>query len=486
MKIKLGTLVGFIGSSWFFAVTLFLFIFESSWLAITSRFPMAFDEQYHFGLIQVYSHHLNPIITHQVSSTYKYGALIQNTSFLYHYLLGYFYRVIILFTQSYETQVICLRLINVILAVASILVIRKLLRAINVSAGLTNVLVLAFAFTPIVPVLSAQINYDNLLNLLIWLCVYETVLFTKHLDQKIFDIQCLLLLTSLLLFSSLVKYSFLPIGLAIVLILIWKIRAYQRLLTRGLITELKKSFKRASVIPRTLLLGTCLIGGLLFARVYFVNIVRYHTPIPQCDRVLNISACEHYYAWESNYLLLQSKKTNLALPKKNIVEYTAYWLVISTEGDIGAIMPLQGLYYIPSVFATVFALLGAISLVCMLVNFKKLMRNNWGLRIFVLVSLLYLCALWARNYFDYLHLGKVVAIDGRYTIPVLIFIYTLLATGLKYTYNGHRWLDLKVALALVVIIAFVVGGGFVQYITHIDPVYGHLSSTNTFSLPEYY
>ena len=61
----------------------------------------------------------------------------------------------------------------------NLIIIRKLLRVMHVSNALANVVLLAFALTPIVTVLSAQINYDNLLILSVSLCVYEIILFIK-------------------------------------------------------------------------------------------------------------------------------------------------------------------------------------------------------------------------------------------------------------------------------------------------------------------
>jgi hypothetical protein len=36
---------------------LIFFVLEGLWIACSAVYPMAFDEEFHFGLIKVYSHH---------------------------------------------------------------------------------------------------------------------------------------------------------------------------------------------------------------------------------------------------------------------------------------------------------------------------------------------------------------------------------------------------------------------------------------------
>src|ERR1035438_773805 len=155
----------FLESNWLTIIILLIFAAEASWLALTSRFPMAFDEGYHFNLIQFFSHRFNPIVTSQPSSTYALGAIVHNPSFLYHYLLSFPYRLIAHFTSSIETQVILLRFINIGLAITSLLIMKKILSRLGLPYILVNILLLVFALTPLVTALSAQINYDNLLIL---------------------------------------------------------------------------------------------------------------------------------------------------------------------------------------------------------------------------------------------------------------------------------------------------------------------------------
>jgi len=475
-----------LGSRWAFVVTLILFTAEGSWLALTSRFPMAFDEGFHFGLIQFFSHHLNPIITHQASDTYKYGALIQNPSTLYHYLMSFPYRLITLFAHSTVTQVMCLRLLNVILAIGTLIIIRKLLRLLGMSNPLANLLVLALAFTPLFTVLSAQINYDNLLILAVSGCLYLTVAFSKQLAAGTVDSVTLLWLGCACLFSSLIKYAFLPVFLAIALVVVWKSLAYQHR-HRNLLKQVKKSFLRAHRWLRLALVVLFIAGSALFVRFYGVNIIRYHNPYPQCDQVLNVPDCLHYYAWSNFYQVEQYNRQHhfeALQGASGVTHYTSYWLTLVTGELFGATMPFLGDLYGSSAYFFIVVLLTGGMLIATLRNARKVFRAQPELLSLLFISAVYLLFLWAKNYHDYVRTGDALGIHGRYVLPVIICMYAVLAAGMRAAFAGlPRWSPaIKVGLASVFVFSFLLYGGFRPYMTYIDPRYGHLSSTNAFHL----
>ncbi len=471
-----------VGSKLVFGFTLLVFVSETGYLSLTSRFPMAFDEAYHFSLIKFFSHRLNPIVTSQASSTYGLGAIVQNPSFLYHYLLSFAYRFIALFTNSLEVQAISLRFINIAFAVASLIVMRKLLRLLNISDAVANLVVLVFALTPVVTVLSAQINYDNLLILAVTLCLYETVAFVKKLDRKIFDAYSLLKLLCLCLFASLVKFAFLPVFAGITVLAAYKLAFYRPPKNSSLRTAARKSFAGITKTPKLLLLAATLTGGFLFVRLYGVNLVEYRNPAPQCSQVLNIQACKHYYAWDRDYNVRQQEKAHPATYKMNIFGYTVYWLAINGFGVFGAILPLAGPYYLSPTFCLIIAIILTVAFVCSAANFKKLKKGHENLLAVAAISSLYVLAIWARNYHDYLQLGQPIAVDGRYLVPVLVYFYALLGLGAQYALAGKQTPKLiaKCALVLLVVFSFLYYGGYAQYITHIYPVYGHISPSDNF------
>jgi hypothetical protein len=484
MQLKLDKAAKVISSKWLFVITLLIFSAETSWLALTTRFPMAFDEAYHLGIIQFYSHRLNPIITSQPSTTYKFGALVHGQSFLYHYLMSFPYRLIEVFTKSPELQVIGLRLINIALAVASLLVARKLLRLIKLSDGLANVVILAFALTPLFTALSAQINYDNLLVPVSLLCVYVSLTFVDNLRRGVFDVQRLLILLSLCLFSSEVKFTFVPIFIGITLVAGQQIIIYWRRHKKTFKAELVTGFKHIPRLTQVGLVVATIAGSALFMDIYGYNIVQYHNPVPQCNQILTVQDCKQYYSWDKGYLAKNYDKIHPPKSKMNILQFSAYWLFFNLIELVGEIMPLQGFYYISPVFFLITSLLGIATATCVIVNFKTIVKKDHLVVMLTFISLVYLLFLWGRNYHDYLQLGQPEAIDGRYFVPVLLYLYVLLASGLRYSLTIKRSYTLlvKLVLALVVIFSFTYYGGYSQYASQISPVYGRLSPSNDFTL----
>ena len=461
MEIKSQKIVNVISSHVFFLLAVIVFSVQAAWLSLTVRFPMAYDEAYHLGLIKFYSHHLNPIITSQPQDSYKFGAIIQNPSFLYHYSLSFLDRFISIFTSSTVIHVMGLRLINVVFIVISLFVMRRLLLALNFSSGLSNVIVILFAFTPIVIALSAQINYDNLVILLVSICVYQTVVIFKEYERKVFNAKRLIFLISLCLFSSLVKYSFLPIFAAIVFLLIWKLLVTRKKYGLKVYKNYKNAFVKINRAQRTLLVLILLSGSLLFTRFYIYNIVRYSNPIPQCNQILKIDDCKQYYAWDQNYTLEQYKLSHPKLKRRNIVYFSGNWLISYYFSVYGESKPLYGIFYISPIFTLVVGLFAFFATIFTLGNLKKIFKDNPSLIILLVVSLLYTGALWSRNYHDYLHLDQIVAISGRYIIPVLVFIYAILAFGFRKAIgNQKNRLVPKTILATIILLLFLTLGGF--------------------------
>lgn len=491
LSINTHKLLWAIGSTQAFLGILAVFIIETGYLSITSRFPMAFDEAYHFGLIRFFSHRLDPIVTTQPSNSYQYGALVQGSSLFYHYLMSFPYRLLELFTTSYTTQVIYLRLINVCLAVITILIIKKLLQLLNISRALSNVIIAALAFTPVFMLLSAQINYDNLLITLSTLCIYETVLFTKELGKKILNLRRLIVIVCLCLITSLVMYSFFPIFLSIIIFIALALIKIHNRMPNFLAKSFKPSFSSIPKLQALILLLASVVSIFLFARIYIVNVIKYHDPLPECNQILNIKDCEQYYAWEDDYLAKQQNKLHPNLTNtsaldfiENTVSFTSLWAKTNLAGLYGTIFPQYGIYSLNSAYLTFIFILAGGGLICLILNLKTILKQNKSLLIFLIVCAIYILFLWARNYHDFLQFGAITAVSGRYLVPILVYFYSLLAVAVSYEINKKRKykLNIKLGLAIFLIAGFIGLGGFWQYNSKITPVYGHLSSSNNFSI----
>ncbi|MGZ6005513.1 MAG: hypothetical protein ACXWLH_05205, partial [Candidatus Saccharimonadales bacterium] len=115
--VRVNGLFRFLGSNVFSWIVIGLFAAQATWIAFSALFPMPFDEYYHFGIIKIYAHQLNPIITTQPQEANIYGDITRMSSYLFHYLMSFPYRLIAEFASSVTIQVIFLRLINVAMVV---------------------------------------------------------------------------------------------------------------------------------------------------------------------------------------------------------------------------------------------------------------------------------------------------------------------------------------------------------------------------------
>jgi len=71
-----------LGSRLAWRIILGLFLLEALWLVFSARYPMAFDENYHFGLIQLHARQWVPFFTAQPHNAAVYGEVVRDPSYL--------------------------------------------------------------------------------------------------------------------------------------------------------------------------------------------------------------------------------------------------------------------------------------------------------------------------------------------------------------------------------------------------------------------
>src|SRR5687768_2867626 len=97
----------------FFYVVVFIFCLQALWIAFSNRYPMAFDEEYHFGLIKLYAEHGLPVWSGQPAGADSFGAVHRDPSYIFHYVFSFIYKFIRLFTDNQAFSILSLRLINI-------------------------------------------------------------------------------------------------------------------------------------------------------------------------------------------------------------------------------------------------------------------------------------------------------------------------------------------------------------------------------------
>lgn len=73
-------LVTLLGSRRLWYGILGLFVVEAMWVMVSGRYPMAFDEDYHFGIIKLYAQQWSPFFAHQPVGANVFGAIVRYLS----------------------------------------------------------------------------------------------------------------------------------------------------------------------------------------------------------------------------------------------------------------------------------------------------------------------------------------------------------------------------------------------------------------------
>ncbi|HEY4160788.1 MAG TPA: hypothetical protein VGM08_01880 [Candidatus Saccharimonadales bacterium] len=441
-----------------------LFLLQAVWLACSAAYPMAFDEQYHFGLIQLHAHQWLPFFTSQ-PPTGIYGPAVRDPSYLYHWLMSLPYRGITLFTHDQTIQIILLRLINVALFAYALVLYRRLLRRLGLGAALTNAVLLTFTLIPVVPFLAATINYDNLLMVVVPWSILLTLDVMASFKKGRVPLGRLIVLASVLLLGGLVKYPFLPVPVVVGLFLLWQ--AWRQKLFTVKIWRTAWRLVRARAPWQQVLLVLLLLVSLgLFTERYGVNLARYHTPVPKCNKVVSQDMCLEYGPWARDYAFVAEKASGF---RPDLITYTGSWLygmwyrLFFAIGPQPAFETRSPLFLIGRLAIGVAVLLG----LGIILRWRYLFAGHPERVLLLLVMFGYGLALFVDDYSDYVRTAQAVAINGRYWISFLPFFFAL--GGLAWTDILKRAPGVKAGAAVLVLAALLLqGGGTMSYIVRSD------------------
>lgn len=456
--------VRLLGSPACFRLVLILLIVQAVWIALSGRYAMAFDEDFHLGIIRLYAQHASPFWGTQAPGGGTFGAVARDPSYLYQFLMAVPYRVIKLFTGDQTVQVLWLRAINIGLFAGGVALYRRLMLKIGLSTALVQACLLVFVLLPVVPLLAAQINYDNLLLPLTAVALLLTIKLEERLTrQRRLDAKVLLQLLVICLLTCLVKYAFLPVFAAItgfVAVRVWQTRSSLSGRWFGLVP----SWRQLGKGVQTGLAVSVVVAAGLFAERYVVNVVRYHALVPDCSQVLSIKQCRQYGPWIRDYNFKLNKLDTDA--KASPLTFTTDWfygmwlrLFFAVDGPANDFQT-RGPLIMPGVAGMVFAVAGAVALLFSAPRLLKKYGTPVGW-LFVAVILSYGFALWLDELQAFIATAQPVAINGRYLLPILPLVFLLIAAAIRELVTRPA---LKAAIAGVAIVSLLWGGGALTYI----------------------
>ncbi|MDB5165283.1 MAG: hypothetical protein JWM00_173 [Candidatus Saccharibacteria bacterium] len=457
-------------SNRFFTCIVGLLVIQALWIALSARYPLAFDENFHFGIIKLFSHQWEPFFSSTPDNSGAFGALTREPSYLYHYLMSFPYRLIAVFIHSETQQIILLRLMNIALFGAGLVAFRRLLQQLAIPKKLIHFSLLMFVLIPAVPFLAAHINYDNLLFLLIPITLSLGLSCSQALrSTSSFPVVKLSLLIILLSLASLVKYVFLPVAAAIVIYLI--VILFQQPHKKKLFHQIATSFRALSLSLKIILITGLFVSGGLFIERYGINLVVYREIVPECSRLETVEHCQQYGPWARNQLLSEGMKTSPTLVDANILSFASAWvydllyrLYFAINYDYSTKAPLP----IPFMLARVVTIAGLVSVVAWGIS---VLRRYPKLLLPLGATVLYAGSLFYKNYLDYLAYGERVAINGRYFIPFLPIIFVLVGLCLNRLINDsfrNYSAQVKSVLAVLLLLIALQGGGLLTFLVLSD------------------
>lgn len=458
-----------IGSRLFFAGTMVLFFIQSTWLVFSARYPMAFDEDYHVGLIKLHAKQLSPFFMHQPPGPAPYGALTRDPSYLFQWLMSFPYRLVTALTDNHMTQIITLRLINVAMFGLGLWLFWLVLRKCRASNVLVNAAMFFFVLTPVVIALAAHINYDNMLLPLIAGSLLLTIRFREQLlENRRFDTRAFLGLIAIITLSSEVKFPYLPIMTGIVVyvvFLMWSVRRKHPGKRKiKLWDAFKKDWRKVVLWQKVVIASLAVVGVGLFTYTYGVNIIMYANPVPQCGQVIGNERCQAYGPWARNFRAAQNRVND-----PNIFYFMGNWisgmfirLFFVINGSTG---PKHYENYIAPIMSAVAVIGGLVGLGVFTWNGKRFLKRDPVLAVILFIMGWYIVALWGRNYHDYIQLGKIVAVNGRYFVMVILPFYLAAALGWQHLLNKKSQ-KFKLTFAAIATVLFMQGGGLTSFLVY--------------------
>jgi hypothetical protein len=456
----------FLASREFFIGVMVFFVIEALWIALSAVYPMAFDEDFHVGVIRIYADGWSPFLAVQPDGADRFGSLVHDPSYLYHYLMSFPYRALAWLTDSEAVHVLVLRALNVALFGWGLVLFRTLLRRAGASAALANVCLALCALVPIVPLLAGQINYDNLIMVIVpLLCLagFDLLDGFKKRTVPVVPLACFILLG---LAGCVVKYTLLPIFAGAVLFLLYAFWRAFRGRWRGAWLAVRTDLV-AVPLRRKLLLGLALLlVCILFGQRYIVNLVQYGTPVPDCAVSLDKERCMAFGPVARN--------TNLAASRPDTAEdspltFMSHWvhgmwlrsffMVNGPDHSFATRRPL------PVASQAAFCLV-LLATAAALIFWKRLFRGRAYMEFLLAVILVYISLLWVDQYGQFRETGQPVAINGRYLLPVLPILLYIWAKAFIRLLGGQVVVKVVAACLILVIMAY--GGGVMTFILRSD------------------
>jgi len=361
-----------------------------------------------------------------------------------------------------QTIIICLRFLSIAMFAVGLLLFRQLLRKTKASDAAINVAFMFFVMIPTVPLLAGQLNYDNLQFPLMALAMILTINFAEALKKRKVKLALLAQILVVCILGSINKFTFLPVITAVVLYLAFILSRFYLLNRKIAIKAVKKDWRTMSKLRRNVAAGGLAIATGFFIWSYGVNIALYRNPVPPCHAVLGKEKCRDLGTWDRNDKAAANNKG----VDPNPVRFTYNWLngmqyrlFFTINGASGESRYQNHMAMGITSAASMLAIVGGLLL---LIYGRRILSTDPAFVCMLFISVFYIAIVWSRNYNDYLNLGQMLAINGRYLQPLLLPIILVMIAS--YQWALRKYPGLKLGLFTVAVLLFLSGGGITGFI----------------------
>jgi|GEM_PF-1056307 len=446
-----------------------LFVLQASYFAVTIKFGIPPDEGWHIGIIEYYKHHsLDPFITDQTSG-FVLGDITRFSGYLYHYLMSLVARPLG-FMGDYAYFV--LRLINVVIAAASVYVLGKVGDEIKLPTKLTNFGLFILTNSMMFIFMAGAITYDNIQVFVASLCF----LYLVRLLGKVNYLNTLSLVLWLLV-GLMIKKSFFPLAFLIGFAALVCVSMYIAKTKPNLKQMLAKEFAQSKKMFIVLGILTLIFSG-LFVERHVVNYAIYRSVDVICDRVHSKKNCTEYPIYKRNTALANEAEKTTTKIRKTV--FAKAWL-IEMRNSIYRVSAHKVMFL--SSYFTAAVIIFYIGCGLAYIRAFDFVKKESKLIIITSVAVAYGLVLMWVNYNTYNKYGVFgLALQGRYVFPVLGIL--LISSG----YYLHKAIPEKLKLmwapiALVTYMVFMLFGGALYFSAKAN--FGGIDGWGQFLQPTY-
>ena len=435
------TVENVISSNLFLKLTILWFLIQCIFFAMTTKYGLPPDETYHYTYIKLFAEHSPSPILYDQGNYHVLLEAVKHPFFLYHFLLGFPFLVI----RNLPSAYIILRLINVVFGLLSLYFVYLVSNQLKISKLARNLTIFMLSNTLMFVFIFSAVSYDTMFILISMVGVYLLL----RLQQKISANQ-LLLFVAVVFTGIFVKINFLP--MAAILMTLFFVKYFKKL--PKVAVDFKKKF---SINQKLNILLIIVIGflSILFVQRYVGNVLNYGKIVPDCDQVQTINYCMKNSIFRRIQSIASLEKQEAGV---STISYIIIWSKLMTQRTFGIFA-----HHIR--FPAINLIVGWVIFMFFIgVAFlaKLWKRKDSGITTVAVITIFYLIALIAQNYFQTYKTSFNIelAVHGRYAFGVLPFIFLLIT---EYTLRGLRSSLLRFLYISITIVIFIVAG-FPTYI----------------------